>query len=229
MVPTWSPTGDRLAVTQQAAPGAPNGFIVFDVLTGGARVIDFPDVKCGAAWSPDGTELVAGGNGVYVVSPDGGGLRRVTPDGVDGWLDGDANRGIFSPDGSTIVFNEGFDMGTRVATIGLDGQGLREVASAPSKSGAYSPDGRLIAYVSGPLGIHDANDLYVANADGSGARLLAHDVCACLPNWAPDGSMVSTWNPAWDTILVVSVAGDPIVSIPDAARYGLMSWQPLPH
>lgn len=162
MVPTWSPGGDKLAVHEQVAPGEPNGLIVFDVLTGSARVIDFPTVMCGGAWSPDGSMLVAGAadrSGIFTVSPDGGGFRRVTPDGVTGSLGGDANRGIFSPDGSMIVFNEGVGDGTRVATIGIDGQGLRDVASAPSNGGAFSPDGRLIAYTSGSYAPRDAADL----------------------------------------------------------------------
>jgi Tol biopolymer transport system component len=231
LVPTWSPGGDKLAVTEEVDTGT-NGLIVFDVPSGGARVIDFPAVMCGGAWSPDGSMLVAGAadqRGVFVVSPDGGGLRRVTPDGVTGWLGGDANRGIFSPDGSTIVFTEGLGGGEHVATIGLDGQGLHDVASAPSNNGVFSPDGRSIAYVTGPLGVHDANDLYVANVDGTGARLLAHDVCGCAPNWAPDGSLVGTWNPAWDSILIVPVDGSPTVTLPDPARYGLMSWQAVAH
>jgi Tol biopolymer transport system component len=67
-----------------------------------------------------------------------------------------------SPDGRTIAFV----MSDRVATIGIDGSGLRIVSGAVTNSGgdaheavAWSPDGRFLAYV-------DDDDIQIVGADG---------------------------------------------------------------
>lgn len=73
------------------------------------------------------------GHGIYVISPDGSGLRRVVAGGsAPDW----------SPDGRRIVFfRAGF-----ISTVRPDGSGLRRLRRGSDPT--YSPDGRKVAYIS---------------------------------------------------------------------------------
>jgi Tol biopolymer transport system component len=55
----------------------------------------------------------------------------------------------------------------------------------------WSPDGKRIAYQSGPPDI-TKGEIYVMNADGSGGRRLTDGVAAnVLPAWSPDGKQIA--------------------------------------
>jgi Tol biopolymer transport system component len=115
--------------------------------------------------------------------------------------------GSFSADGSRLAVTRSTiepDTGEASAAIWLmapDGSGqkkLIEQASTP----AFSPDGQRIAFVSdrdrnGELCYGDrcsaANELYVANADGSSPRRLTmtEDLNEARPSWLPDGSRIA--------------------------------------
>jgi tricorn protease len=101
-------------------------------------------------FSPDGSQIaftstVAGNTDVYVVPAAGGNPRRLTyHPGVDrarGWTT-DGQRVIFAS-GRTSAPQQAY---FRLWTVGLDG-GLPDALPMPRAfSGAYSPDGRRIAY-----------------------------------------------------------------------------------
>ena len=111
---------------------------------------------------------------ISVANADGSGLRRLTRGpGVD-------CDPVWSPDGRKIAFQRllvrgegekivGFDFDVYV--INADGSGERNLTGdALSERPIWSPDGRKIAFWSGPDG---AGGVYVMNADGSERRLLA--------------------------------------------------------
>jgi tricorn protease len=120
--------------------------------TGGAarRLTSTQGVELEPHFSPDGTQLaftatVAGNTDVYVMPTSGGDPKRLTyhpsSDRVRGW----------TPDGRRIVFasvrtsapQQAF---MRLWTIGTEG-GLPEQVTMPRAfTGAYSPDGRRVAY-----------------------------------------------------------------------------------
>ncbi len=101
-------------------------------------------------FSPDGS-LIAftgeydGNRDVYVVPAAGGEPRRLThhpdPDTVTGW----------TPDGKRILFRStrsSYSRFARLFTVAVEGGGLPEELPLPmADEGAYSPDGRRIAYV----------------------------------------------------------------------------------
>ncbi|HTM53139.1 MAG TPA: biopolymer transporter Tol [Pirellulales bacterium] len=66
-----------------------------------------------------------------------------------------------------------FDPYSDIFEADLDGKNLRQLTDAPGydAEGAYSPDGKLIAFCSSRDG---DPDLYVMNADGSGVRQLTN-------------------------------------------------------
>lgn len=100
--------------------------------------------------------------------------------------------GAVAPGGFVITKDFG------LAALDNSGGHLRTLVPMIDKSlmrhPAWSPDGRLLAYAvmtpTGPQGLPEA-DLYVANADGSGGKLLVkHDqpgASLIEPAWSPDG------------------------------------------
>ena len=104
------------------------------------------------AWSPTG-RLIAftGGDGIYVVRPDGSGMRRLVADRL-------AHHPEWSPDGRRVLFTHGasntypdYSPGTTTRPISMysirpTGTGLRGVSSVYGRNPVYSPDGTLISY-----------------------------------------------------------------------------------
>ena len=92
-----------------------------------------------------------------------------------------------SPDGKTILF----DLLGDLYTVPIDGGDAKAIASGLPFEGQakFSPDGKRIAYVSDRDG---AENLWIANADGSDPRQLTRDKQAqyTSPSWTPDGDYV---------------------------------------
>ena len=92
-----------------------------------------------------------------------------------------------SPDGNTIVFELLGDL----YTLPIDGGQATRVTSGQAfdQQPRYSPDGRRIAFVSDRNG---ADNLWVAEADGSGARALTSDQRRMFvsPEWLSDGKSI---------------------------------------
>lgn len=122
------------------------------------------------AWSPDGRQIAyhswrAGNRDIYVVAADGREPRAVTG------YPGHEMYPAWSPDGQELLFISDRNKRWELHAIR---RGTNEGWSAPRQittdfgyNGRWSPDGRTVAYVS----LTDTT-LHVANADGTGARLL---------------------------------------------------------
>ncbi|MDX6513838.1 MAG: TolB protein [Gaiellaceae bacterium] len=140
------------------------------------------------AWSPSGRELAFGSYRsrraqIYAVDLAGRRVRRLTHD----------SSSDFSPrwlrDGRIAFLGQ--DAGKDF--VGRVGPGGRTVKLAlPGGEVAWSPDGRRIAYtVDDP--VTPGKRLFVAQADGSGARLLVPDagMDGAQPAWSPDGTRIA--------------------------------------
>ncbi len=92
-----------------------------------------------------------------------------------------------SPDGKTIVFELLGDL----YTISIAGGTARAITTGPpfDSQPSYSPDGKMIAFVSDRDG---AENLWVARSDGSDPRPLTKDKqnLFASPSWTPDGDYV---------------------------------------
>ncbi|WP_198683337.1 amidohydrolase family protein [Peristeroidobacter agariperforans] len=93
-----------------------------------------------------------------------------------------------SPDGKSIVF----DLLGDLYSIGSAGGQARPLmtGAAFDANPVFSPDGRQLAFISDRSG---ANNLWVADADGSHPRQISQDDGAVMwtgPSWSPDGQYI---------------------------------------
>jgi Tol biopolymer transport system component len=148
-----------------------------------------------ASPEPAGRILFSQGDGehrdIYVVGPDGRGLRRLTKSG------GEAVAPDPSPDGRKIVYEDDESTRAVIAVIDADG-GHRRVLTPSGFQGqpSWSPDGRWIVFERDP-GPGD-NGVWLMRSDGSGLRRLTRNPyagaeCGCDtdPAFAPDGRRIS--------------------------------------
>jgi dipeptidyl aminopeptidase/acylaminoacyl peptidase len=174
----WSPDGRSIAYTMRVPGEAP-------------KLGKAPDKPEGAKWAEpleviDRVSYRADGGGyarpgydhVFVVSADGGAARQVT---FGNWDDGGPLS--WSPDQRSIVFSanrrpdwEREANNSEVYAVDVASGAVTPLTTrnGPDSEAQVSPDGKHIAY----LGFDDVNrsyenaELYVMNADGSGARSL---------------------------------------------------------
>jgi Tol biopolymer transport system component len=166
----WSPRGDRLA------------FVLYSAN---------PVVEA-ATWTSVGDRST-----VWVVKPDGSGLRPVSA-GLGTTMD----RGIdWAPDGHRLAYlSQGL-----VAVIDTDAQVPTppplDLAEGDASYVRWAPDGRRLAVLRHPNALRDGDavralsgsdtELVVMGADGSGSRVVLTGRMNSPPTWRPDGRAVT--------------------------------------
>jgi len=129
-------------------------------------------------WSPKG-DLIAYDTcqdtscGIFVVKPNGQGLRQVTRD-----AGGNAN---WSPDGKKIAYCSSADGDSEIWIVNLDGSGVKQLTknTGNDTNPAFSPDGNYIFYLSDQNG--KAWALRVMRPDGSDIKTLRQ--IGTAPRW----------------------------------------------
>ena len=115
---------------------------------------------------------------IFVVNPNGTGLRNLTPSGAFEY------NPVWSPDGRRLLFAKDADL----YVMDAQGGGRLKLADGQyyTEQQRWSPDGRMIAWVNGrPEGQDVISELWVMRSDGSGKLRLAEN--ATEPSWSPDG------------------------------------------
>ena len=148
--------------------------------------ITFSGYDVNPSASPDGRTIVfasrrAGARGIWVKQLHGGGEGPLTS--------GQDERPRFSPDGSNVLFartESGRTSIYRIPLVGGEPRKLLDNAFAAD----WSPDGAQVVFVrsAGP-----SNSIGVANADGSGERILAEmeNIVVLAPRWSPSGKTIA--------------------------------------
>jgi Tol biopolymer transport system component len=189
-------------VTNVAAAVSPDGgTVVLDAYSmlwtlsgegGTATRITEPSLEAiRPAFSPDGRlitfQAYRGGNyHVWVVRPDGTGLRQLTSGPHDD------REPAFSPDGNSITFSsDRADEGSLdIWTVDVASGELTRWTNNPAEEyePAWSPDGTEIAFVE-TVGTTST----IVAADAGGARRTVAPT-GRAPSWVPDGSGVMYWD-----------------------------------
>ena len=194
--PSFSPDGKRIAFISNAS-GIPQVWVMD---TGGGdprQVTNLQDPVQSVHWSPKGDLLaydVAPGGGlnvqVYVMKPDGSGVRRLTAGGQDNnRLAGWTRDGKYVLAASNAKFPAGFDAllidpGSSAATPVVEGQGLNGILDV-------SMDGRF-AVVTRVVGRGD-NNLYLVDLKSRAQTLLTPHEGTGSFGWgefSPDGRRI---------------------------------------
>ncbi len=195
-----SPDGTRFASVIADAGAIYEIWVSYRGQTASRRVVGVPGVDCSqATWSPDGTRFaysqIGRGdvNGIYMASADASAPPRRL-------VKSDENNAIFpnswSPDGSELLL-------TRVhagkfALLTAPATSLQEVEAKPVfrgpasyGGGFFSPDGRMIAYVSDETGKFE---VFVSAWDRGGPAgqplVVSQGGVQRMLNWSRDGKRV---------------------------------------
>jgi len=197
---SWSPDGKRIAFAAKSSTG--DRLYVVDAVSGrvlrklalGLDGVYFP------SWSPNGDRIALcglrdGHADLYLVAPDGSGLRQLTDDLYDD------REPAWSPDGSSIVFasdrpapaagGAGDSLGFgRYRLFAVDTAGSQLSCVTPDEQWAVSPSWSPagLIYVTYRRGIPNIG--YKAHPDSAGI-LLTDVMTGCFqPQWSADGSRI---------------------------------------
>jgi Tol biopolymer transport system component len=168
------------------------------VLVRGSRQGVVPKPLSGLAWSADGSWLAFVGTrgmwarrGIYLVRPDGTGLRFLRGTG-------EGSNPVFSPDGRKIAFSRTEFEGLSYSTVwvaNVNGSGARRVVDGRRRSGfdylpsSFSPDGSTLALTRESLyNPPEPRALLLGLRGEARMRLLAR--WATEPVFSPDGSQI---------------------------------------
>ncbi len=164
-----------------------------------------------------------GADNVFVIGADGTGERQVTRGG--------AHLARWSGDGREILFAGGGADTGRVFATAPDGGDRRVAATVAGRSPVLSPDGTRALFLVGPW---TSTAIAVANADGSGVRLIAGGrTTAWNGAWSPDGVRIAYTHGDSARVLQVHVVnadgtGDRAVThvAPEEGSAQLPAWSP---
>lgn len=114
---------------------------------------------------------------------------------------------------------------TGIETRNPDGSNVQTL-STDGVMPSWSPDGNKVAFISA---IDGNNQVYVANADGSGRTQLTFNtgsVGVTNPAWSPNGSKIAFQNDLDGHIYVMDSDGTDVVRLTTVGANGQPSWSP---
>ena len=181
--PRWSPDGEWIAYTEEAAggPWLSSGPVGPDVGQGPQGPV-FPGANAPSRPEAELWLQAADGSGEPV---------RITN------VAGDDRSSAWSPDGARLVFDSTRDGNTELYVVDADGSNPVRLTDEAGEDWAasWSPDGRTIAFTSDRSGLAQ---IWAIAPDGSGATQLTDDPIGALwPSWSPDGSRITYTG--WET------------------------------
>ena len=194
----WSPTTEQIAFADGGEGGT--DLLLLDPATGERTPIVTTEGGIAAlAWSPDGSTIAYASSepsGIFIVRP-GGTPERIGDTSIPLCCDAEngAENLMWSPDGSRLAVRAD---GHGVSVMGIDGSGELTVLDQQPYHIAWSPDGRLIAFLGG-------HAVGVVSASGGAPSILVHTDRRLWGgvSWSPNGRFVAFrpggywWNRRW--------------------------------
>jgi WD40 repeat protein len=236
----WSPDGTQVAIAAGAPSGNGHVIDVVNVDGSGMRTLDVGRPAMQLSWlPPDGKEIVFRGEqlkagdpppGIFAVRADGSGLRPISSR-----LASDSNdyNGVgVSPDGLSVSYDgigaqKSFELHILTIATGED-RVLPQPAGKDQLGGAFSPDGRKMAYQRAVGG--DLFRMVVAPVDGSGTgiELGPRSPLGTINNysWSPDGTSIIGNYDADKTARLVPIDDSPPIEIAQG-EFALPAYQRL--
>jgi Tol biopolymer transport system component len=186
--PTWSPDASRIGFAARRA-------IYTAAISGkGRRALTRPSTEFGLyptserpAWSPKGDRIAYERFGrartmdIWTMKPDGSRKRRLTHSRPHVWATGP----IWSPNGRRIMYTRVRDtplVNGAVYVMNSDGTGKHRIGPYPN-AGAWSPDGRMIAFQ--PSLSPGLDGIWIGQLDGGGQRQLTDPIPDPFPTQGP--------------------------------------------
>jgi Tol biopolymer transport system component len=218
----WSPDGERIAFVLCPADGRCGDFVVVQTDGTGAQTISDGAFEGEMmSWSPDGTMLAWGGRhgaderGVYVMTPDGSDVRRIS--GITSLEPPHFCCPRWSPDGASLVTHAGENGGEPdIWVIEADGSEETNLTEGPGSGflPQVSPDGAWIAF-------RDGETVFLVPSTGGEIRVIGEGTDYY---WSPDGTALALGG-IGDLRIVDVVTGDTIARIEGVQAAD--SWQRL--
>jgi hypothetical protein len=184
---SFSPDGNRLVFHEWMGNWWNADVYLFTMNADGSGRTQLPQ-GIRPAWSPQGG-LIAFDScrdtncGIFVVQPNGQGLRQVTSDG--------GGKVSWSPNGKRLVYSADNDGDPEICIVNLDGSGWKQLTKNKGNDTlpVFTPDGQYIYFLSDQNGTAWA--IRVMRADGSDVKTV-HRV-GVPPRWQFSRLWVNWW------------------------------------
>jgi Tol biopolymer transport system component len=240
----WAPDSDRLAFAANIG-GSP---LVYVARADGSELRQITEPRLlgtAPAWSPDGRTLAINvgdldrQSGIYLVNPDGSGLRQLTTQRhtFNGY-----SVAVWSPDGKHLLFHAGSPGSQDIWIVDVDGSNERALMTTAYPideiGPAWSPDGSRVAYLRLDHG-EGTGTVVAMDGDGGHMHTISPPTADGPVEWSPDGTRVMarlcpTVHPScegediWNIVALDPAAVAQPESINSDRGIGLLSWQRLP-